>query len=102
MSLDLPFWGIFLFQMELLEDGELAQLVPKISYQSVQSISVQRMRFMEAEVSSLMAECRENTDKFNRQILLKWRNKNPKDNRQVLLLLTINVERGTVIDFFLS
>ena len=88
--------------MEPLEDGELARLAPKISYQSMQSISVQRMGLMEAEVRSLVAECRENTDKFNRQILLKWRNKNPKDNRQVLLLLTINVERGTVIDFFLS
>ena len=87
--------------MEPLEDGELDRLAPKISYQSMQSISVQRMGFMEAEVSSLVAECRENTDKFNRQILLKWRNKNPKDNRQVLLLSTINVERGKVIDFFL-
>ena len=69
--------------MARLEDDELSRLAPKISYQSMQSIAIQRLGFEDAEVSSLVAECHENTDKFNRQILLRRRNKNSEGSRQV-------------------
>ena len=77
-----------------LEDGEIAQFAPKISFQSMQTIAIQRLGFSDAEVSSLVAECRENTEKFNRQILLKWRNKNHEGSRQVLFYQPLTWNEG--------
>ena len=62
--------------MEPLTDADLAQLAPKISFRSMQSIAIQRLGFTEAQVESLVDGCREDTEKFRRQILVQWRNKN--------------------------
>ena len=90
-TFDPPFEVLFSLQVEQLKDDELARLAPMISYQSMQSIALQRLGFTDAEISSLVAECRENTEKFNRQILLKWRNKNHEGSRQVLFLCCGNI-----------
>ena len=71
--------------MAPLEDAELAQLAPKISFSSMKSIAIQRMGFTGAEISSLVSEHREDTEGFRRQILTQWRNKNQTDSRRVSL-----------------
>ena len=71
--------------MEPLTDADLARLAPKISFRSMQSIAIQRLGFTQAEVESLVDGCREDTEKFRRQILTQWRNKNATGSRRVRL-----------------
>ena len=78
--------------MPPLTDAELARLAPKISPRLMQSIAIKRLGFTEAKVESLEYECREDTEKFTRQILRQWRNKNGSGSRQVLYCGNILLE----------
>ena len=70
--------------MPPLRDAELARLAPKISFTSMRSIAIKRLGFTQPEVESLEYECREDTEKFRREILIKWKNRNSEGARQVL------------------
>ena len=74
---------LFYLQLEPLTDAELARIASKISSMTMRNLAVQRLGLSQDQVDTMVDECRENKQSLNRQILVKWRNMNAKDSRQV-------------------
>ena len=66
-----------------LSDGDLSRLARRISPQNLSTIAIEQLDFTSDQLETMEDECRENVDKFRRNILIKWRNKSIKHTRQV-------------------
>ena len=76
--------------MPPLEDSELAQIAPNFSSMTMRNLAVQRLGFTEDQVKTLSDECGENKISFMTKILVRWRNKNSTNSRQVYHYLLSN------------
>ena len=59
-------------QNDALTDAVIARLASKLSSRELEHIAVQRLGFTEDEVTNLRSECHEDSNRFNRKILIRW------------------------------
>ena len=83
--------------MEVLTDGELARLAPKISSVNMQSIAVQQLGFTDAQVKTIIHQCWQDMESFVREILVRWRNRNATNSCKVLQYFFPNITQSFVL-----
>ena len=70
-------------QNDALTDAVIACLASKLSSRALEHIAVQRLKLTEDEVANLRSECHEDSNRFNRKILIRWRNTSQRNTAQV-------------------
>ena len=83
--------------MEPLTDAELARLAPKISSVTMLNIAVQRLGFTDAQVKTIIHQCWQDMERFVREILVRWRNRNATNSRKVLQYFFPNITQSFVL-----
>ena len=83
-SLSFKQWELAVtLQNDALTDAVIARLASKLSSRALEHIAVQRLGFTEDEVTNLRSECHEDSNRFNRKILIRWRNTSQRNTAQV-------------------
>ena len=66
-----------------IKESELMELAGKIASPDLPAIAVQKLGFDINEIKTFSVEHRENHQMMKFEILCRWKNKNPENNRQV-------------------
>ena len=62
----------------ILNNANLSRIARRISPQNMSTIAIEQLGFSYDQLQIMDDECREDKNKYNRTILIKWRNKSTK------------------------